>query len=167
MESTKPALTPDPARQLLRHTLATVAYRGGKTLRDAPESFAHFKVSEKSRTPAQILAHMGDLYDWALALCKGKHEWHNSTPLPWPKEVERFFAALQKFDDYLASDQPLGFPVEKLFQGPVADSLTHVGQLAMLRTLAGCKMRGENYFKADIVAGRVGSEQSAPKVEFD
>ena len=167
MESTKTALSPDPSRQLLRHTLATVAYRGGKTLREAPESFAHFKVSEKSRTPVEILAHMGDLYDWALALCKGKHEWHNSKPLPWAKEVERFFEALKKFDDYLASDQPLGFPVEKLFQGPVADSLNHVGQLAMLRTLAGCKMRGENYFKADIAAGRVGSEQSAPKVEFD
>src|SRR5947209_10140262 len=167
MESTKTALNPDPGRQLLRHTLATVAYRGGKTLRGAPESFAHFKVSEKSRTPAQILAHIGDLYDWALALCKGKHEWHNSTPLPWAKEVERFFAALQTFEGYRASDQRLGFPVEKRFQGPVADSLTHIAQLAMLRTLAGCKTRGETYFKADIVAGRVGREQSAPKVEFD
>lgn len=167
MESTNTALSPDPARQLLRHTLATVAYRGGKTLRDAPESFADFKISEKSRSPVEILAHIGDLYDWALALCKGKHEWHDSKPLPWPQEVERFFAVLKKFDDYLASDQPMGFSIERLFQGPVADSLTHVGQLAMLRRLAGCKMRGENYFKADIVTGRVGSEQSAPKKESD
>ena len=167
MESTKTALSPDPARQLLRHTLATVAYRGGKTLREASESFAHFKVSEKSRTPVEILAHIGDLYDWALALCKGKHEWHNSKPLPWPQEVERFFETLKKFDDYLASDQPLEVPIENLLQGPVADSLTHVGQLAMLRTLAGCKIKRENYFKAAIVAGRVGSEQSAPKVESE
>ena len=167
MESIQTALTPDPARQLLRHALATVAYRGGKTLREAPESFADFKVSEKSRTPVEILAHIGDLYDWALSLCKDKQEWHNSKPLPWPQEVERFFAALKKLDDYLASDQPLGVPIENLLQGPVADSLTHVGQLAMLRTVAGCKIKRENYFKADIAAGRVGSEQTPPKTESD
>jgi len=167
MGSTKTAATADSSRQLLRHTLATVAYRGGKTLRGAPESFAQFKISEKSRTPAQILAHIGDLYDWAVALCKGKHEWHDSVPLPWEKEVQRFFRTLKNFDEYLASDLPLGFAAEKLFQGPVADSLTHIGQIAMLRRLAGHPIRGENYFKADIAAGRVGNEQSDPKVEFD
>jgi len=167
MESTKTAPMSDSSRQLLRHTLATVAYRGGKTLRGAPESFAQFKIAEKSRTPVQILAHIGDLYDWAVALCRGKQEWHNSAPLPWEKGVQRFFQVLKNFDEYLASDLPLGFPAEQLFQGPVADSLTHIGQIAMLRRLAGCPIRGENYFKADIVAGRVGGEQSAPKVEFD
>ena len=167
MESTKTAPMADSSRQLLRHTLATVAYRGGKTLRGAPESFAQFKIAEKSRTPEQILAHLGDLYDWALALCRGKHVWHNSAPLPWEKEVQRFFQTLKNFDEYLGSDLPLGFPAEQLFQEPVADSLTHIGQIAMLRRLAGCPIRGENYFQADIVAGRAGSEQSAPKMEFD
>src|SRR5438046_8034779 len=89
--ATTTAATADSSRQLLRHTLATVAYRGGKTLREAPESFAQFKIAEKSRTPEQVLAHIGDLYDWALALCRGKHEWHNSAPLPWEQEVQRFF----------------------------------------------------------------------------
>ena len=167
MESTKTAPMADSSRQLLRHALATVAYRGGKTLRGAPESFAQFKIAEKSRTPEQILAHLGDLYDWALALCRGKHEWHNSAPLPWEQEVQRFFQTLKSFDEYLGSDLPLGFPAEQLFQGPVADSLTHIGQIAMLRRLAGHPIRGENYFKADIAAGRVGNEQSDPKVEFD
>jgi hypothetical protein len=166
MESTKPTSDSGTGRQLLRHTLATVAYRGGKALRGAPESFAAFKASEKGRTPAQILAHMGDLFDWALACAKGKHAWHDSAPLPWPQEVQRFFQSLQSFDDYLASDLPLGFPAEKLFQGPLADALTHVGQIAMLRGMAGCPIRPENYFSAEITSGRVGEQQAKPVMEF-
>lgn len=158
--------TTDSNRQLLRHTLATLAYRAGKTLRGAPESFASFSTGEKGRTPAHILAHMGDLFDWALSIAQGKQAWHDSTPLPWSQEVERFFKTLQSFDAYLASDAPLAASTEKLFQGPVADALTHTGQLAMLRRMAGCPMRGENYFRADIVAGRVGLDQSAPAREF-
>src|SRR5579863_5901374 len=99
----------DTGRELLRHTVATVAYRGGKALRGAPESFAKFKIAETSRTPEQILAHMGDLYDWALTCAKGKQAWHDSTPLPWLQEVQRFFHTLQALDDYLATDSPLGF----------------------------------------------------------
>jgi hypothetical protein len=159
--------SPDPARQLLRHTVATVAYRGGKALRGAPDSFASFHIGDKTRTPAQILAHMGDLFDWALSIALGKQTWHDSTPLPWNAEVERFFAALKKFDDYLASSEPLDVPAEGLFQGPVADALNHIGQIAMLRRLAGCPIMGENYFKADIAAGRVGPDQSAPRREFE
>jgi len=154
------------SRQLLRHVVATAAYRGGKALRGAPESFAEFKIGEKPRTPAQILAHMGDLYDWALSCVKGKQEWHDSTPLPWPQEVQRFFKSLQAFDDYLAGNAPSGFSAEQIFQGAVADSLTHIGQIAMMRRLAGCPIRGENYFRAEIVVGRVGEQQAAPKQEF-
>lgn len=157
----------DSKRELLRHTVATLSYRGGKAVRSASAAFASFSVGDKSRTPVQILAHIGDLLDWALWLAKGEHNWHDSTPLPWEQEVKRFFASLEKFDDYLASDLPLGSPVEKLFQGPIADALTHVGQLTMLRRLAGSPVKGENYFKAEIVEGRVGPEQSRPKVEFD
>ena len=167
MTASPAAASPDPARQLLRHTVATVAYRGGKALRGAPESFATFHIGDKTRTPAQILAHMGDLFDWALSIAQGRQAWHDSTPLAWNAEVERFFTAIQKFDDYLASSEPLHGPVEGLFQGPVADALNHVGQVAMLRRLAGSPIMAENYFKADIVAGRVGSDQSAPRREFE
>jgi hypothetical protein len=110
---------------------------------------------------------VGDLLDWALWLAKGKHEWHDSAPLAWDVEVARFFAALGALDAYLASELPLGSAAEKLFQGPIADALTHVGQIAMLRRLAGAPVRGENYFRAEIVAGRVGNEQAAPEGEFD
>jgi hypothetical protein len=158
---------PDPARALLRHALATVAYRGGKALRGAPESFAAFAAGEKVRTPAQILAHLGDLFDWALSIARGQQAWRDSPPLPWNDEVARFFAALKAFDDYLASEEPLQAPAEKLFQGPIADALSHIGQIAILRRIAGCPIRGENYHKADIIAGRVGSDQAAPRREFD
>ena len=158
---------PDPARQLLRHSIATVAYRSGKALRGAPEHFDSFHIGDKTRTPAQILAHLGDLFDWALSLARGQQAWHDSTPLPWSAELDRFFASLKKFDDYLASDEPLHAPAEGMFQAPVADALTHIGQIAMLRRLAGSPIMGENYFKAEIAAGRVGREQSAPRREFE
>ena len=151
----------------LRHTVATLAYRAGKTLRGAPEGFADFRAGTSTRTPGEILAHMGDLFDWALALADGKHVWHNSAPVPWEREVERFFAGLAAFDRRLASGQPLGFSAEKLFQGPVADALTHTGQIGMLRRMAGAPVRGENYFRAKIEMGSVGAQQEAPVVEFD
>jgi hypothetical protein len=156
----------DPNRELLRHSLATLAYRGGKAVRNAPEGFAVFRVNEGVRPPGQILAHIGDLMDWALSMANGKHEWHNSNPLPWDKEVERFFAALKKFDDFLTSSEPVHAPLEKLFQGPIADGLTHVGQIAMLRRLAGDPVKAENFYKAEITTGRVGADQAKPKFEF-
>jgi hypothetical protein len=157
----------DLKRELLRHTLATVAYRGGKALRGAPDTFAEFRAGETTRTPAEILAHVGDLFDWALSIARGKEVWHNSAPLAWDDEVSRFFAALRAFDDFLASEEPLADTVEKLFQGPVADALTHVGQIALLRRLAGGPIKGENYRRAEIAAGRVGPEQPAPRREFE
>lgn len=157
----------DEKRAFLRHAVATVAYRGGKAVRGAPDSFASYSPDGSPRTAGKILAHVGDLYDWALTQAQGSEAWKDSEPLPWAREVERFHATLQQFDDYLASDAPLAATVEKLFQGAVADSLTHIGQLAMLRRLAGTKIKGENYSRADIVAGRVGGEQAAPRREFD
>ena len=158
---------PDPKRELLRHTVATIAYRGAKALRGAPESFADFRACESSRTPVQILAHIGDLFDWVLSIAQGKRAWRDSTPLPWAQESERFFKAVEAFDAYLASDAPLAAPVEKMFQGGLADSLTHIGQIAMLRRIAGCPVRGESYYEANIQAGRVGAEQAAAVREFD
>jgi hypothetical protein len=151
---------------LLRHTVATLAYRGGKAIRDAGPDFADYGLSETSRTPAKILAHIGDLMDWALAMSEGRREWKDSLPLPWDQEGERFFATLKKFDDYLASDKPLQVPAEQLFQGPIADALTHVGQIAMLRRMAGVPMKSENYFVAEITVGRVGADQATPHKQF-
>ena len=164
---TEVTAAPDTQRQLLRHTVATLAYRGEKAVRGAPASFATFSVGPDTRTPAQILAHIGDLLDWALSMAEGKQRWNNSTPLSWNEEVGRFFNALGRLEGYLASEAPLGSPAEMLFQGPIADALTHIGQISLLRRLAGAPVRGENYAKADIAAGRVGADQPAPRYEFD
>jgi hypothetical protein len=165
--NTASAASPDSNRELLRHTVATLAYRGGKAFRDAPEDFQAFRQGEKSRTPGQILAHIGDLLDWAVSLASGKQTWHDSEPLHWGEGVARFFAALAALDAQLASSAPLGTTAQKIFQGPIADALTHVGQISMLRRLAGCPVRGENYLRADILTGRVGPEQATPRHEFD
>lgn len=159
--------TSDEKRELLRHTVATLSYRGGKAVSNAPAGFDEFSADDKTRTPGQILAHIGDLLDWAVGLANGEYVFHESAPLPWEREIARFFDALQAFDACLVSETPLGYSVEKLFQGPIADALTHVGQIAILRRIAGAPIRGENYFKAEIVAGRVGAEQSTTRVEFD
>jgi hypothetical protein len=157
----------DTKREMLRHTVATLAYRGAKAVRGAPDSFAVFKASGTTRTPAEILAHIGDLLDWALSIAKGKETWNNAEPLPWNQEIDRFHAALAAFDEYLASNGELSATCERIFQGPIADALTHVGQLAMLRRLAGEPIKGENYSRAKIEAGKVGAEQATPKREFD
>jgi hypothetical protein len=158
---------PDMDVSMLRHTVATLAYRAGKAVRGAPAEFAGFRAPEGTRTPGEILAHIGDLFDWALSLANGKQKWYNSPPAEWGEGTARFFGALEAFDGRLASGEPLGCPAEKLFQGPVADALTHVGQINLLRRMAGCPVRGENYFVASIAAGRTGADQESPVFEFD
>lgn len=157
----------DPNRDFLRHTVATIAYRAAKSERDAPPGFGDFQAGNGARTPLQLLAHMGDLFDWALSMAQGKWDYKQSSPLQWRKEVERFHASLEAFDAYLASEAPLGMTTQKLFQGPIADALTHVGQIAILRRLAEAPVRGESYARADIVAGRLGTEQTKSPFEFD
>jgi hypothetical protein len=156
----------NPKRELLRHTIATLAYRGGKALRGAPPGFEGFRAAEGSRSAGEILAHVGDLLDWGLALAEGRKEWHDSPALAWEDGTGRFFAALAAFDACLASAENLARSEEGLFQGPVADALTHIGQISLLRRLAGAPVKGENYFRAEIAAGRVGAEQTPPRAEF-
>jgi hypothetical protein len=156
----------DLKRDFLRHTVATLAYRGGKAIRNATSGFADFHAAGGLRTPGEILAHIGDLFDWALSIAMGHREWYDSKPLPWEQETERFFAVLKRFDDFLASDQPLQASPEKLFQGPIADALWHVGQIAILRRMAGAPVKGESYYDAAIEIGRVGADQVPPKREF-
>jgi hypothetical protein len=159
--------SPDTKLHMLRHTVATLAYRGGKTLRGAPAGFSQFSAAPGTRTPGQILAHVCDLFDWALKMAGGVHEWHSQAPQTWEQDTARFFAGLEAFDRRLASGALIGFNAERMFQGPVADALTHVGQIAMLRRMAGAPIRGENYVKAGIETGKVGAEQAAPVFEFD
>jgi len=148
----------DLKREVLRHMVATVAYRGGLAVVDAPESFASFRAHDTTRTPGEILAHIGDLLEGSLYLLKGEMVYLTSTPLPWKEEIKRFFSAIKNLDSYLASDAPLACAVEKLVQGPIGDALTHVGQIVMLRRMSGNPIRSAAYFTAEIVAGEVNEE---------
>jgi len=154
---------------MLRHTLATLSYRAGKVMRDAPSGFQDYRLSEDGRSAGQILAHMGDLMDWALSIAEGREAWADSTPQAWAVDVARFFAAVARFDARLAAAPDAAAAADRdtrLFQGPIADALTHVGQLAMMRRMSGVPIKGENYFAAEIAAGRVGIDQVPPKREF-
>jgi hypothetical protein len=159
--------TPGTDRELLRHALATLAYRGGKVLRAAPADFGAFRIGPTSRSPVEILGHICDVLDWGLTMAEGEQRWTETRSAVWQEQVDRFFEALTAFDDYLASDRELGFPIAQLLQGPVADSLTHVGQITMLRRLADSPVKGENYAKARIVTGVVGEQQQPAVHEFD
>jgi hypothetical protein len=152
---------------LFRHAVATLAYRGGKAIRDAPPSFATYRAGSNSRTPVEILAHVNDLLDWMDGFLTGVHKWHVSAPGAWTDEVTRFHSALVRVDQRLEAPLIADLSLERLFQGPVADALTHVGQLTLLRRLAGAPVRGENYYLADIESGRVGPDQSPARKEFD
>ena len=143
----------DPKRELLRHAVATIAFRGRVAIADAPTNFAEFRVTEGTRSPAEILAHIGDLLIGSHYLLQGEFVELASEPLPWDREVERFFAAVREFDAFLASDAQLAHPIEKMIQGPVGDALTHVGQIVILRRIAGAPIREVPYFTAEIVPG--------------
>lgn len=151
-------MSADGKRDALRHLVATVAYRGGIAVSGAPDGFAAYRVTQDVRAPGEILAHIGDLLEGSLYLLKGELVYLTSSPLPWGREVSRFFAAARGLDSYLAAGSPLACPVEKLIQGPVGDALTHVGQLVMLRRMAGSPARAESYFTAEITPGEVDEE---------
>lgn len=150
----------------IRHALATLAYRLGKVLRDTPAEFRDFRAAEGIRTPGEILAHIGDLMDWALAQVEGRKEWRDSASLAWEQEIARFFGALEALDERIAGHGLGAASAEKLFQSAIADALTHTGQIALLRRMAGIAVRPENYAAADIAVGRVGPVQTAPRAEF-
>ena len=158
---------PAPAREFLRHTVATLAYRAEKAIRDVPDSFPETRASPATRTPHQILAHLGDLMEWAERMARGERTWKPVPTKGWVEARERFFAGLAALDAALRSAPPESVPNEAIFQGPVADALTHVGQLSMLRGMVGAPVRPESYARAEIRAGVVGPQQSSRRTEFD
>ena len=157
----------DHWRHPLRHTLATLAYRAEKALRDAPREFADFRLSPSTRTPVEIVSHLADLMDWAERMARGEYKWTAQPVQDWQIACDRFFGGLRAVDDALVASTFDVHPGEMLLQGPLADALTHVGQLTMLRGAAGSPVRPESYARAEIQVGRVGRDQSASRKEFD
>lgn len=157
----------ESTRRLLRHTVATLAYRAGKVLRDVPEGFADVRLAPESRSAGEILAHMVDLLAWGERLARGEYRWAAGGLPDWDTSVDRFFGGLAALDSALADPGAAPFPADVMFQGPIADAFTHVGQLSLLRGLAGRPVRPESYARATIEPGRVGRDQAAPGREFD
>jgi hypothetical protein len=169
MQSTDRVTLPsdDTARAVLRHLVATLAYRAAKVLRDVPPTFAATSFGSATRRPVDVVAHMADLMLWAITLARGDYVWTAGGRDDWDKEVERFFSGLAALDRELAAEGAFSGSIEMLLQGPLADALTHVGQLALLRGMAGIPVRPESYARAEIVVGRIGLEQAVPQREFD
>ena len=154
-------------RKVLRQLAATLAYRASKVLRDVPADFPAASLGPATRQPIEIVAHMADLMAWGVHLARGEHTWTAAGANDWDVEVQRFFDGLTLLDRELAAHEITETAMQKLTQGPLADALTHVGQLAMLRGVAGAPIRPESYARAEIVVGRVGRQQAPPRVEFD
>lgn len=158
---------PMTARDTVRHLTATLAYRAAKVLRDAPARFGALSVGPSARNPVQIVAHMGDLMTWAVGLAQGESVWKAAGSDDWNMEVNRFFERLGELDRELELREPPEEALHTLIQGPLADALTHVGQLALLRGISGAAVRPESYARAEIVIGRVGLRQAEPVREFE
>jgi hypothetical protein len=154
------------ARAVVRHLVATLAYRASKVLRGVDAGFGQASFGDTTRRPVLIVAHIADLMAWAISLTRGAYTWKPEGSDDWDVEVARFFENLSVLDAELVANAH-DVSIEKLIQGPLADALTHVGQLAMLRGMAGTPVRPESYARAEIVAGRVGITQAPPGREFD
>ena len=152
----------DDKRDLLRHFLATLAYRTQKALRDAPGDFDSFSVGEGLRTPAQLVRHMTSVLGYARTFFVGGRYWPD--PLPsFQDEIDRFHDMLQDLAGHLEAGTPLqGTSPERLLQGPFSDAMTHAGQLAMLRRLAQRPVAPENFVFAEIGPERLGRDQADP-----
>lgn len=146
---------------------ATLAYRATRTIENAPDDFGNLRASPTGRSAAGILSHMNDLLNWFGWMARGEPGGPRAMPGEWVAEVRTFYDRLAAFDSWLAEERPIACDPLEIVQGPIADSLTHVRQLAMLRRIAGAPVVGEDYSIADIRIGQVGPEQSAPRKTFD
>lgn len=164
----------DAARDLTRHAVATLAYRGARILHGAPPSFGEVRAGDPAagtRSAVEILAHVNDLLGWTARILDGAPDWRTAwQAVPaegWDDECRRFHERLTEVDRALIAAQEPTLPLERIFQGPIADAFTHLGQLAMLRRVAGAPIRSEVMVLSDIVPGRVGPDQTPPVREFD
>lgn len=150
-------------RELLRHFLAAIAYRTQKALRDAPPGFPEFSAGNQVRTPAELLGHMTSLMGYAVTLfVGGSYPFRPPRLATWDDEVARFHEQLAEVASHLERGTPLSITHQQLLQGPLADTMTHVGQLAMLRRMAASPVAPENFIQADVRPDRLGPEQPGP-----
>jgi len=151
-----------PGRSLLQHFLAAIAYRTQKALRDAPAGFADFRAGENVRTPHELLWHMTRVIGYAGTMLRGG-EFKPPAMDTFDAEVARFHATLAALHRDLGDDAlQAQIADEQFLQGPLSDVMTHVGQLAMLRRLAGSPIAPEDFIFAKVRTDNVGAEQPLP-----
>ena len=149
-------------QKLLKHFLAAIAYRTQKALCGAPESFAGFSAGNNVRTPHELLWHMTGLLGYALTYFRGG-VWQPEKLESFASEIARFHQALEDLGTALEKGTPVrAISVEQLLQGPLADTMTHVGQLALLRRLSGSPVPPENFVRAAIHPDNLSANQPAP-----
>jgi len=149
-------------RALLRHFLATLAYRTQKAIRGAPPDYWFFEAGHEVRTPKVLLEHMTSVLGHARCRFRGGEWWPD--PLDTPEEeIIRFHDMLQDLSDHLeVGDALVDTTPYRLLQGPFSDAMTHAGQLAMLRRLHGVPVPPEDFIHAEIDPGEPGRDPSAP-----
>src|SRR5216117_1871639 len=153
----------DRDRALLRHFLGAIAYRTQKALRDAPAHYPAFSAGNRVRTPVELIRHMTSLMGYVRTLFQGGSYPVKPEPLPsFTAEVERFHEMVEAVGTLLASNAKCSISTEQLLQGPFADTMTHVGQLAMLRRLADAPVAPENFIYPDIRDDRLHADQPPP-----
>ena len=146
---------------LLRHFLASIAYHASKAIRDAPPNYPELDVGMGVRTPRRILNHVTGVLSYAHSF----YEQYDTTYFedkPWGDEVDHFYETLGRLDASMAESKPREVTERQLLQGPLSDAMAHVGQLLMLRRLAGSPVPSENFIYADIRVGVVGPDQPDP-----
>lgn len=152
--------TPDTT-QLLRHTLATLAYRANRVLADAPEGFGDFDAGQGVMTPRKMVNHMSMILAYAKSRLTGEEFQRPTEVDDWSMEVDRFYETVSALDKAAeAGFRADGEMVLRMLQGPILDALTHVGQLSLLRRLAGSPTPKDNYIKAQIELGKTGKDQA-------
>lgn len=148
---------------LLRHFLAAIAYRISKAFRDAPPGFEAFDAGHDVRTPREVVRHMSGVINYAIGIL-GEPRGVLKDCATGPAEIERFYALLRELADRIVEKASLeDADAERLLQGPLADAMAHVGQLALLRRLSGSPIAPENFFAAAIDPSRLGPDQAPPR----
>lgn len=148
---------------LLRHFLAALAYRTQKALDGAPPGFADFRAIENLRTPHELVWHMTGVIGYAVSLYRGER-YAPERCGGFADEVDRFHRTLETLGaSFDAGALPEGLGAAQLLQGPLADAMTHAGQLAMLRRIHGAPVPPENFLLADIDARNLSAHQPPPR----
>lgn len=139
--------------ETLRCYLAGLVFRFEHVTAGTGEEFAKFEAGHGVRTPQQIVRHMTGL----VLLARDQFEevaGRRPEPLPWPEEKSRFVATVWDFDTLVSKGSGLredrSIPsMAHVWNGPLSDLMTHVGQLATLRRLAGDPVPAVRYSQVD------------------